>query len=786
MSEFNASPQCIAAGIASLQRDELAQMIALLEVVGAWAQAGELIRFATEKVHPGQKFLEALDGKISASREKLVSSSCPDEDLRYRLWAGLQAALQIRASLPLSVLSLQRDTTEVAFHASKNLASQYKKKLEESERDTGATGLGEGTVRRIWDRLWVRSRSEAPDFGDIVGFEATKILGELLQEKDGLSKEEREKLWKELAEVEVDDEDLRKAIQQGDVGAIGALLAGGSVAGLALAVKISGFAGYIMAAKLSAVIPLVGGQTLVSSLSVVTSGVFVGPVVAGLTWVAWKRGDSAIKKQIANRLLVVLALKGSVPGADSLLDSFRKLDKSAPGTYMRQADAKRLREKLRDVNEASGGQLSAMPGNPPAPWNVPFDRSSGQKEGSSHSSRNDSLGIALSSGFLTYGELLYMMWSIDQRVLDAAQFSRAAEIEDVLDFHEVIAESWQGMREASARGLQSGLQGYVGEQIVKGQLEEAGHTVSLPSSSNEKGYDLVVDGQKYQVKTTQSPDDLAEHFDKYPDIRVYATKEMQERVKGEEWADKVEFVEGFDLEAAKRLTQDALDWAAKLDELPLPANTAIGTAIVKAWRAWKGQISLADLPEEVAIESIHRGLLSWAGNIAGGWGGLVLFGKAGMVVVGPAVGVAAIFAAPWVREFAKERLDPQRHQNILRLASYHQKLAIVHLKAQADELMGEAGASEMEAWMRKERAIYLLELVQAIRVVKVECPKDAQALIVRCAEAQIDSSEFASSQKELLEALRSRASIVPATLKDKAAEGASWLKGRLGKGDESD
>ncbi|MGO7259074.1 hypothetical protein ACCT32_36650, partial [Rhizobium brockwellii] len=79
------------------------------------------------------------------------------------------------------------------------------------------------------------------------------------------------------------------------------------------------------------------------------------------------------------------------------------------------------------------------------------------------------------------------------------------------------------------------------EQLVAARLTEIGHVVSFPDTSNNPGFDLLVDGMPFQVKCLMSLDGLREHFSKYPDMPVYANSELAEAVIDSRaaWAGKV-------------------------------------------------------------------------------------------------------------------------------------------------------------------------------------------------------------------------------------------------------
>ena len=72
-------------------------------------------------------------------------------------------------------------------------------------------------------------------------------------------------------------------------------------------------------------------------------------------------------------------------------------------------------------------------------------------------------------------------------------------------------------------GLSNGaidcLQGHVAESIVADHLRSYGHEVLFPATSNQQGYDLVVDGHAYNVKDLAQFSETSHHFER--ETRIY-------------------------------------------------------------------------------------------------------------------------------------------------------------------------------------------------------------------------------------------------------------------------
>ena len=115
---------------------------------------------------------------------------------------------------------------------------------------------------------------------------------------------------------------------------------------------------------------------------------------------------------------------------------------------------------------------------------------------------------------LTLGDMVYSAAMIDPAVIEAADFSRVEELDNLATFAD-LATKIQGLNPIQASGAINQLEGYVAEQVVAAKLVAQGHQVVFPEISNQQGWDLLVDGQEFQVKCLQDLDGLAEHFSKF-------------------------------------------------------------------------------------------------------------------------------------------------------------------------------------------------------------------------------------------------------------------------------
>ncbi len=390
---------------------------------------------------------------------------------------------------------------------------------------------------------------------------------------------------------------------------------------------------------------------------------------------------------------------------------------------------------------------------------------------------------------LSAGDILYNALSIDPMVLAAADFSRSEELGDIFHFG-AFAERIGSMTSAAAAGAENNLRGYVSEQLVAARLTEIGHVISFPETSNNAGFDLVVDGVPFQVKCLKSLEGLREHFSKYPDMPVYANAELSEAVvdSGAEWAKLVFYVDGFDREIADLIMATSMEAAEALGDLNVPYFAMTISAARNLYRVWRGRMPLSDLPFSVVVDASVKGGLSAIGSLSGKAIGLFAFGPAGAFVLGGVGGVGALAGAGWTREQATRLLSSEwlseldaatERFRVAVLTAIRTKVAMLNEKK---ALLPDA-ASEIKNWTCARFADDILSLEEVAYdlrsvVPSVRQPAKARACLSAMDAAKVHPLAVEAELKELLEVLGAEPSKTHSATK-KAAQAWSTFKAKL-------
>jgi hypothetical protein len=430
-----------------------------------------------------------------------------------------------------------------------------------------------------------------------------------------------------------------------------ALATSGSVAGLAAAVELAGFSAYMLAAKASAIIPFVGGKTMVSLLAVIANPLFFIPaVVGGAYWANHSANEKLLGGYAAAvcALLALLALQGPIRGMEQMVNVFS----SIPQIRLRFATSSLKSERLSDAwrrYEAQYATISAVkPAAPAEPEDISSDFGGSALLGGSSRDRLDEYLSALLTdkreaaalSALTVGDLLYHAAIINPDVIAAVDFARADDIHGLVSF----AAFSEQLFEKSGRSLEGALaniEGYVAERYVATKLIEEGHIVEFPAAANQAGFDLLVDGQQFQVKCLESLSGIRRHFDTYPEIPVIANADLAADLTDaeEEFAGKVFFVDGFTSDTISEMTRAAHEAGADLldNDVPLFAASLAASRNLLGW--WSGELTSKEAFWGTVATASGKAGLSLLGGVSGSAVGLLLFGPAGAVIGGPAGGV---------------------------------------------------------------------------------------------------------------------------------------------------
>lgn len=650
------------AGLGSLDRRELCNLLASFEATTLLAisvdRATDLL--ARFNANCADAETTAFARRLREAADEMVASPVPERALRIRLWARITAALDVDLVLPLSMRTANMRSAGLASRA----AAMAGVKQEDSNKDTGSRNK----LQRVWHRVKSNRSGQAVDFGSLVVDQAQLVTRALAEaaESGALSEQEKHALGQRVRDhierlpPELRDDPMRKALTAGNGAALALLVSGTSAFAIGLGVNLAGFSAYILAAQAAAFIPMVSGPAAVSTLFMLANPLFSIPVMIGGVYLANRHVTGGQAARLASIVAVQLALRGlSVErtGLRVALNDFRA------ATY---ADFYALPDIFRDetlrriaaVGKAMGGILPDAPAKHRASTGE-RDKFRSLLAGVLSRRAGDTAEVTAVAG-LTVGDVLYNAVSIDPTVLNAADFARSQDIGDIFQFG-AFADHIGAMASTAAAGAGNNLRGYVAEQVVAARLVENGHIVTFPDTSNNPGFDLLVDGHPFQVKCLQSLEGLREHFTKYPDMPVYANCELAEAVidSGEAWAGKVFYVEGFHREITDLIMRTSLEAGETLGDFNVPyfAMAVSSARNLHSW--WRGSMPLSDLPLSVVLDGSVKGGLATVGGLSGKMLGLMAFGPAGALVLGGVGGVGTLFGSGWTREQATRLLSSE-------------------------------------------------------------------------------------------------------------------------------
>lgn len=232
---------------------------------------------------------------------------------------------------------------------------------------------------------------------------------------------------------------------------------------------------------------------------------------------------------------------------------------------------------------------------------------------------------------LTAGDLLYDAFRIDPGAIAAIDFARAADLSDILGLSRFSADLSALGSDAFAGNLAQ-LQGYVAERCAAATLQAQGADVEFPRLSTQPGWDLLVNGEPFQVKCLANPSGVEEHLARYPEIPVIANVELADSFAGDE---RVIPLSGLSHSEVMESTQGMLDGAADLIDLEIPLITGAVVA---------GRAALAMLRRESdPLSALAAASMSGVGGVTGGTVGAATVGAA-LGLLGVTGGWAAIVA----------------------------------------------------------------------------------------------------------------------------------------------
>ncbi|MGO7922116.1 hypothetical protein ACC755_23460 [Rhizobium ruizarguesonis] len=783
-------PWTILAGLGALDRHELCHLIASFEATTLLSMSMDRVTDVLSRIqNDGQTSgTTTFARRLKEASNNLFVSELSDRALRVRLWVRIAEALDVDTTLPLSSRRANSVGAVVAYRAASLMAMPV---ADENE------GPRQTVIHKTWQTVKsIRGRPHQ-DFASLVAEQAKLVAkavaeaatsGELPEElASALGKRVRDHI--QSLPPELRDDAMRNALTAGNRAALAVLATGTTAFSIGVGVNLAGFSAYILAAQASAVIPLVSGPTVVSTLFMLANPLFSIPALVAVGSLASRHVNGGQAEKLAALVSVQLSLRGLSAERDGLavaLNDFRTAtitDLASLSSTIRAETSSRNA----DISRAMNGSLPVALGEL---GSASF--SSGRRHyllDGVLSRRSGDVTEMVAVAALSAGDMLYNAVSIDPMILAAADFSRSEDLGDIFQFG-AFAERIGSMSSTAAAGAENNLRGYVSEQLVAARLTEIGHVVSFPETSNNAGFDLVVDGVPFQVKCLKSLEGLREHFSKYPDMPVYANAELSEAVidSGAEWAKLVFYVDGFDREIADLIMATSMEAAEALGDLNVPYFAMTVSSARNLYRVWRGRVPLSDLPFSVVMDASVKGGLSTIGALSGKALGLLAFGPAGALVLGGVGGVGALAGAGWTREQATRLLSSEWLSELDKSTERFRVAVLTAIRAKV-AMLNEKKAllpdevSEIKGWVDARFTDDILSLEEVAYDLQsgfpsVRQPGKARACLSAMDAAKVHPLTVEAELRELLEVLGAEPSKTHSATK-KAAQVWSTFKAKL-------
>lgn len=470
-----------------------------------------------------------------------------------------------------------------------------------------------------------------------------KISQDILKTIQSMPEEQQEKLKQELKVDQLTEAVVQKAIVAGTLGTA-----------FATTISIVGFSAYTfatsalasMAGLVGLTLPFGAYTSLTSLMAVVSSPVFLIGAMGLMIYILNSKSNESIRNKLSP-IVVSLVSVLSVKSDDFFCESEKYMQgyNNFLTTYQSATnfDKEKVERKIYGLKECEFEQnsvfnLSSVPSSILATcdasmkWmNQPIQQTSLydklKKFFDNPMDIDDNL-TDYTIASLTVGDLIYDMSRVDPLVVESFDFARKADISDLAGF----AYFSQSINPESVGNI-SQLKGYVAERLVAQKLQSQGYEVEFPETSNQSGYDLLVNNQPFQVKCGDDPSLLNEHFEKYPDIPAFVNEELGAMFVGNQLVFTVPGIRNDDI---TDLTISQIEVGNEIIDYEIPLITL---AVVSGKNIFSVLQNKLDIESAIG-RTIEEGTVRITGAFAGSnllmLGGLIWMPAAG--VVGGAVG----------------------------------------------------------------------------------------------------------------------------------------------------
>ncbi|GEL07625.1 hypothetical protein [Salisediminibacterium halotolerans] len=250
---------------------------------------------------------------------------------------------------------------------------------------------------------------------------------------------------------------------------------------------------------------------------------------------------------------------------------------------------------------------------------------------------------------------MYYLSKVDPKVIDSLDFAFADDLSNFNNLTDYVSDKYLDVLNTdSADGWMTRFEGYVMEMHSADVLEEMGYDVELPDASNQEGWDVLLDGEPWQIKGGETPQVIANHFETYPDIPVITNEDLGTAYEG---YDNVMVLDDISAEKIHEMAHDSLTSIDQIDST-MGAGIPVVSLIMSSYREVKlhsqNKTDFGSSMKNVGLDAAGVGGGGYAGAQTGAVIGAV-GGPAGAVVGGVVVGIVGAVGGKVGTNIVKEK-----------------------------------------------------------------------------------------------------------------------------------